>query len=914
MVFPATPLQVRVDLQIAGVWTNVTSDALNRDGITVARGRADEASRADPSVCNLTFKNQAGKYSPRNPTSPYYGVLGRNTPLRVGIGTPPVGAGTAGLTGVSLTAPSVIAEVAGQLTCAWLAAPVGNVTPPGTFTADLDMDGSLSTFRGARKLVLAGATGVSTATFSVPATAAAAMSVIVPGVTTSIATQARAVDGVSLAFPVNHAAFDYLLAFYGWSSDPEDLMQAAVSDADGASEWMLVADTGPSTGPRIKAYMRPMFFAGPTSVLFRGRHDIATAGGPDTYGYVTTLTGADYFPRFTGEVSQWPPRWDTSGRDVWVPVTASGISRRLGQGAAPLRSALRREFLTAKSVVGYWPLEDAAGATSFASAVGGSPMTFLGAPSLAADDGFAAADALPTFTAAGARGTVPTYTSTDNFLAGALISIPLTGLPSESNLLTVTCTGTIRTWTVSYYAPAAAFRVQAFDATGAVLWNTLHGPWTPSLLGSRFFLYLTARPVGADARWDLKYIPIVPGSDSPVSSGATNTVVANTVGAVTSVAVGAGQDLTDDPTFGHVIVTSDYLALFTSSVWRSLVAWNGEQAASRFVRLCREEGIQYHLESGSVSELMGPQRPGPLLTLLGECEDTDGGVLHEPKGFLGLAFRTRESKSNQTAVTLPYGDISEPFEPTDDDQGIVNDVTVTRIGGSSARATLDTGALSTLPPPAGIGRYDTAFDLSLDDDTQLPDQASWRLHLGTWDESRYPSVHIDLAASPNLVAGVLDTDVGDLVSITGLPTWVPPGPVDLVAEGYTEAFGHPNSWDVTFNCTPGGPHRVVELDSARYARLDTDNSFTNGAINTTQTTVFTRAAPSGSTLWVSTALNPGEFPFDVVIGGEVMTATAIVTTSATDQTWTVVRSVNGVVKSHVIGVPVHVAEPVVLAL
>src|SRR4051812_47915815 len=36
--------------------------------------------------------------------------------------------------------------------------------------------------------------------------------------------------------------------------------------------------------------------------------------------------------RFVGRLDELPPRWDTSGNDRWVPVTASGIMRRLGVG------------------------------------------------------------------------------------------------------------------------------------------------------------------------------------------------------------------------------------------------------------------------------------------------------------------------------------------------------------------------------------------------------------------------------------------------------------------------------------------------------------------------------------------------------------------------------------------------------
>lgn len=82
------PITLRAELQItAGGWTEITDDvrAGGAGEVSIQRGRSDEASTADASSCKLTLDNRDGAYSPRNPASPYYGILGRNTPLRIGI-------------------------------------------------------------------------------------------------------------------------------------------------------------------------------------------------------------------------------------------------------------------------------------------------------------------------------------------------------------------------------------------------------------------------------------------------------------------------------------------------------------------------------------------------------------------------------------------------------------------------------------------------------------------------------------------------------------------------------------------------------------------------------------------------------------------------------------------------------------
>ncbi|NJP75011.1 hypothetical protein HCJ99_30140, partial [Streptomyces sp. C1-2] len=85
MTFPQTPLDVLIELYVSGQWTDITQDVYTRDGLHIARGRSDEAGVVDPGKCSMTLNNRDGKYSPRNPLSPLYGLIGRNTPVRVSV-------------------------------------------------------------------------------------------------------------------------------------------------------------------------------------------------------------------------------------------------------------------------------------------------------------------------------------------------------------------------------------------------------------------------------------------------------------------------------------------------------------------------------------------------------------------------------------------------------------------------------------------------------------------------------------------------------------------------------------------------------------------------------------------------------------------------------------------------------------
>jgi hypothetical protein len=240
----------------------------------------------------------------------------------------------------------------------------------------------------------------------------------------------------------------------------------------------------------------------------------------------------------------------------------------------------------------------------------------------------------------------------------------------------------------------------------------------------------------------------------------------------------------------------------------------------------------------------------------------------------------------------------------------MNDVTVTREGGSSARAVQETGALSVLPPPDGVGRYESTVTVNVQWDLDLFEQAGWRLHLGTVDEARYPQITVNLArpqiyGDAALMATVVAADVGDQVTIANPPAWLPPEAIAQLVQGYSEDLAN-FEWGITWNCSPASPYEVAVYDGVD--RYGPSSTVTAEVLDTTETGVDI-TTPTGP-LWTTA---PGG-SFDIVIGGERMTVTAVGAATGTAQTLTVIRSVNGVVKSHQTGAEVRMAEPAIYAL
>ncbi|MGH3097908.1 MAG: alkaline phosphatase D family protein [Streptosporangiales bacterium] len=256
------------------------------------------------------------------------------------------------------------------------------------------------------------------------------------------------------------------------------------------------------------------------------------------------------------------------------------------------------------------------------------------------------------------------------------------------------------------------------------------------------------------------------------------------------------------------------------------------------------------------------------------------------------------------SITVPYAGLAPPLEPTEDDQNTHNDVTVSRDGGSSARVQKDTGSLST----ADVGVYDTEVTINAAGDASLRDQAGWRVHMGTVDEARYPTVTVNLAHHSELTADVTRLDTGGVLSIGDPPhPLLPPGDVDLLVQGYEETLD-PVTWQWQANTTPYGPWRVGVAGDPVLGRADTDGSQLAAAVDETATSLSVEV--TDGSLWTT---DSGDMPFDVECGGETVTVTGI-TGAASPQAFTVIRSVNGVVVAHDAGEVVRLAHPAVIAL
>lgn len=504
------------------------------------------------------------------------------------------------------------------------------------------------------------------------------------------------------------------------------------------------------------------------------------------------------------------PRWMAPGIPV-VTLSASGTLRRLAQGSAPVQSAYRRAMTARSSVVSYWPLEDGSGARFGYPVKGGSVFTVeTGTADWGSSSDFDCSAPLPTLRTANMYADVTSYATPTAQQVRFLLSIPDNGLPDTTALCRIRTNGTIIQWTINYLTVngVPCFSLQRFNADDTQ--NSIDTITFPQLLGTPGRVSLDLTQSGSNILWTLSFTPAAPGSVAVYANG---TITGKTAGIVTRVRFnGQGGNLA--AAVGHLTVENAITSLFTDV--DALAAYFGEvnQGATdgRLGRLCTENGVPLQRYTGRVSDLvavdyMGPQLVAPLLDLLRECEVSGQGQLWDGRSA-GLSYTTRKRRELGTVkltVDASAGQLAGDFQPVDDDQRDRNKVTVTRLRGASYTYEDTSGAKGT--GPTGIGIYDDAVTVNCSTDDSTMDFAKWFVRLGTVEGYRYPSVTVDLAASPTLAAAVLDIVPGERINVTNLDTTLaqfPDATVSLIVEGIAhEITSH--TWTATFRCSPFGP-------------------------------------------------------------------------------------------------------------
>jgi len=901
---PNLPPPVWGELFHSGAWDDVTDDIrVTTSPVTITRGLSSEsASAAEPTTCSCDLDSRDDRYAPRNPTSPLYGLIGRNTPFRTGytVGSPwAVMAG--GLGSDALETPDAAAlDVSGDL--------------------DLRLDVALEDWSESQMLALRYVPSANDCWAleiedGFPLLIWSTDGTLSGRINQTCTEQLLAYNGQRLTLRVtldiNNGAGGYELRFYTGRTVDDTEWHLLGDPIVGGSTTNVFTGTAPleigegsafnalpngGVLNRLRGNVYALKLLDGTTTKVNMKVSAATAGGTsfvDATGLTWTKQGGAFFTnkhvRMSGEVPAWPPTRDISLQDNYVSVTPSGVTRRMDAGNKPADSALLR-YIQANNPIECWPLTDGIDADGAASLVGGRDMTAY------LDTGFGGdqpvrqggklkdwvenvllfkaetigvlAGGVPNSTSAASAWSVDFFLAGGGEIGGGVFEITDRGAGTDSD---------------NRYRLQLAFFPDddeitvirgAFGETsssGAILTDIA----SPGIYDERgHHIRVTIDPLATTTDWYV-YVDGVQRA-----SGNMSGIVFKAVRDIRfnwSLVSGGGLTTTD-LSMGYITYW-DGNGPTAGDMYDAFTGFQGELAGDRIVRLATEAGYTATVAGESVfQQHMGIQGSKKLLELMNDAARTNFGYVLDARDRAEVIHRGQSTLWNQPpALTLDFsaGLISPPFKPVDDDKLTENDVSVQREFGSvPAREVLEEGDLSVLSPEdGGVGRYDKAFTYSVETDAQARQVAGMRVHLGTYNGVRYTRITLNLANERvyAMVDDILRIDVGDKIRLTDLPADHGPDDVDVLVAGYTEEAG-PDAWLITFNCLPGEPWTAGVVGSTTYGRADTAGCELAGALDASETgvDVFTTAVAR----WVDSPTYASDFPFDVRTGGEVLRVTA----------------------------------------
>jgi hypothetical protein len=560
--------------------------------------------------------------------------------------------------------------------------------------------------------------------------------------------------------------------------------------------------------------------------------------------------GTGYVLVFQGFVDQVSPTWPGGNSQyAEVSVTASGALRRLSQGSPVLQSAIYRSTVAAHPQL-YAPMEEESGATQFATmgsrttvpVLRGGTVSFGSDSTLPGSARAAVLDGTSYLSLEASAGTYSGQWQFDWFMK-------FTGTaPAAETIVMRVYTSTSSAFIIDAVYGGINWGLRIYDIGGTAVTTAIFG--LPAGLNTGWWHWrIMAHDIGGTAEYSVVVFPFDLSSNGFVATAT-----------VAGTGPGSPQGATVFPSTGMTGVAMCHWAVYDrynfSAVDGSGDGYSGENATTRLKRLAAEEALELTI-TGASTILMGPQRPSALMSLLRECEAADGGILYD-----GVAAEaSRYNRTPTIALNLATGQVKLPFSPTEDDERIANDWTVSSPAGLTAQF-VDQDHVD------ANGRYQNSATINVSTTSALLDAASWKAHLGTVDEMRVTQLSLQLVDRPELWASALALRPGHTVTVDNLLTQYPPGTLGVVAEGYSATIDA-TSWQMSINCSPSSPWNVGVFDA---------NWLDCGA-SVLGTALTSAALLSSTTIDVLVSDNcnwtHADGDYSITIGGEEMTVTAV---------------------------------------
>ncbi len=620
---------------------------------------------------------------------------------------------------------------------------------------------------------------------------------------------------------------------------------------------------------------------------------------------VTNVGASPPYGLMRGYVASIKPKIQPGAGGVdWqtVTVTLGGVMRRLGMGDAPLKSALYRYISKHANTVGYWPLDEPAGALEWRDTAGAHTAVIdpAAATSAVLSAGEDLAPWLETGLKISANSTVRHRNLAAIFQPGAGGALTFSWVgrfldnTSAGQMFAVAEDNTfIFAFSFARESNANPNQLELFVEDNSTPVYNVARPELSLLSDTPLLFTLQLSNSGANVAWTAW---VDTPSARVVSISGTKTTAQVQAPRYCAVGSNGGNGVV----FGHMAAFN--AAVDPASAFRG---YSGETAGSRLTRLCSEEGIPV-VVSGTGAPV-GQQSVGLDVTEhLRQIEAADHGLLYELTNDWGIGYRTLQQRYNlQPSMTVDlstYRTGDDPgvlLQPVRDDSRLRNEWAVTREGGAEPATAVDSAN------QAKRGRYNDSATVNVAMDSQADDLAHWLLHETTYDRLSYGALSLDPGSNPTLLTAFLASAVGDRVDIVNALLRFYVDDIRLVYEGRTHTIGRRN-WKTQLSVQPYDVYRVATVGTAGLNIAGSDSATIAEDLTTTETLVDINCGAGPD--WVY------EVDVDILIGGERMTVKAVTAAAGTfpnrTHTLTVTRSVNGVVKTHTTGAAISMADPV----
>ncbi|MEV4159012.1 LamG-like jellyroll fold domain-containing protein [Nonomuraea dietziae] len=768
------------------LWQDVSEYVEWAKGVSVIRRRSHELDEVQPGTLSLTLLNNDGRFTAGRQSSPYYPNVKINRPIRIRARWP--GSVNMLLKGQAEGSDTSLFSVG-----------VGSLA-----TSPTAPTGQTSSIRWAATVAVGDIMRLGVNSTTTPTDEALS---VVGGASYSVHCQARR-EAVAVSVAIRVRWFDSSGAVI------TDVFSPVVALS---TSFQPVAFSGvaPANAAFVRVLLRAETAATGVAVL-TSAWQLERAAAPTAW-----VTPGNEYRRITAFVDRWPHAW-AGGVLGTAEITATDRQKLLGRGK--VRAAVAQETLFTKPLC-YYPLGEPQEAEQGGNIAGTpQPDMLIGKTGNGGTATFGAKGGPDESTGVQLS---PADTNNGRHLVAPVLTTPLGGTAAISLGLWVNFgltphTGQNRLIYVDNGNDTIHLRLNYEPSS-----NTLNA-------GARLPIGAAASSSSAFNLDDnqLHFVVLVgefvAGTlqlrayvDGVQAFNTTTTLSGSTWPTLNRIRVGGLPGSTIDPpemmhgNVSHVACWNLALSQTQAQAISSArTGFPGELSGARATRLATWAGItRLAIDAGASLMARHPAAEQSPLAALKQVAESEAGLFFmsgdDQAVFHG---RVRRQLAAPVSITLAAHECGPDLQFTMDDQLLINDVAVSRLGRTVTRV-LDQESVD------DHGSYTANIDTLLNSDTEAIDRAAYTVSTYGHPQPRAGQITVDAHSLGTKWEQLLGSEIGQRIEVTDLPDDAPSTSVELWCEGVEDTITD-STWTIRFDTSPVRNTPVFILDNPIHGTLD----------------------------------------------------------------------------------------------